>query len=134
LKKAMGPELLDGLLFSVADWPFKGNEAIADRFRKRTGEPWMTQDGLSAYGDMWLLKEAIEEAGAADRVKIGEVLHNADLSRGPAKSCYPGPIKFDANGRRQNVPMIFAQWQSGMPVTVFPPDLALAKPHWSAAA
>jgi len=29
--------------------------------------------------------------------------------------------------------MIFAQWQKGEPVTVFPTDLALAKPYWLAA-
>jgi branched-chain amino acid transport system substrate-binding protein len=134
LKKAIGPDLLEGLLFSVADWPFKGDEEIVERFKKRTGEPWLTQDGLTGYGDMWVLKEAIEQAGAPDRVKIGEVLHTADLSHGPAKLCYPGAIKFDAKGRRENVPMIFAQWQNGVPITVYPPDLALAKPHWSAAA
>jgi hypothetical protein len=26
--------------------------------------------------------------------------------------------------------MIFAQWQRGAPVTVFPEDRALAKPFW----
>jgi hypothetical protein len=26
--------------------------------------------------------------------------------------------------------MIFAQWQSGMPITVFPTELALVKPVW----
>ncbi|MGY4290359.1 hypothetical protein ACVWXO_009625 [Bradyrhizobium sp. LM2.7] len=26
--------------------------------------------------------------------------------------------------------MTIVQWQSGMPVTVFPPELALAKPFW----
>ena len=41
-----------------------------------------------------------------------------------------GPIKFDDKGRRENVPMIFAQWQKGVPVTVFPEDLVLAKAVW----
>ena len=49
---------------------------------------------------------------------------------GPAAQFFPGPIKFDEKGRRQDVPMIFAQWQKGMPVTVFPEDRALAKPFW----
>ncbi|MEI4884346.1 ABC transporter substrate-binding protein, partial [Klebsiella pneumoniae] len=74
LLKVIGPELLDGLLFSVADWPFKGDEALVERYKKRTGEPWMTQDGLTAYGDMWILKEAAERAGAADRVKLAEAI------------------------------------------------------------
>jgi branched-chain amino acid transport system substrate-binding protein len=29
--------------------------------------------------------------------------------------------------------MIFAQWQKGVPVTVFPTDLALAEPFWPSA-
>ena len=52
------------------------------------------------------------------------------LTDGPAAACYPGPIKFDEAGRRLNVPMIFAQWQKGVPVTVYPEDRALAKPFW----
>lgn len=130
LKKVIGPELLEGLLFSVADWPFKGDEEIIDRFKKRTGEPWLTQDGLSAYGDMWILKEALERAGAADRIKVGEAMHTMNLTTGPTALSFPGPILFDDRGRRQDVPLIFAQWQKGEPVTVFPTDLALAKPYW----
>ena len=130
LVKVIGPELLDGLLFSVADWPRKGDEEIAARFKKRTGEPWMTQDGISAYGDMWILKEAVESAGAADRVKVAEAIRKMNLTTGPAALSFPGPIRFDDHGRRQDVPMIFAQWQKNEPVTVFPPDLAVAKPYW----
>jgi branched-chain amino acid transport system substrate-binding protein len=130
LLKVIGPELLEGLLFSVADWPFKGDEDLVARFKKRTGEPWMTQDGLSAYGDMWVLKEAAESAGAADRVKVAEAIRKMNLTTGPAAKCYPGPIRFDEQGRRMNVPIIFAQWQKSVPVTVFPPDLAVAKPYW----
>jgi branched-chain amino acid transport system substrate-binding protein len=130
LKKVIGPELLEGLLFSVADWPFKGDEEIIDRFKKRTGEPWLTQDGLSAYGDMWILKEALERAGAADRIKVGEAMHTMNLTTGPTALSFPGPILFDDRGRRQDVSLIFAQWQKGEPVTVFPTDLALAKPYW----
>ncbi|MFL5265092.1 MAG: ABC transporter substrate-binding protein, partial [Stellaceae bacterium] len=130
LKNIIGADLLEGLLFSVADWPFKGDEEIVERFKKRTGEPWLTQDGLTAYGDMWILKEAIESARAADRVKVADAIRTMNLTTGPAALSFPGPIRFDENGRRQDVPMIFAQWQKGEPVTVFPTDLALAKPYW----
>ena len=130
LKDTIGADLLEGLLFSVADWPFKGDEEIVERFKKRTGEPWMTQDGITAYGDMWILKEAAERAGAADRAKVTEALRALDLTSGPAALSFPGPVRFDENGRRVDVPMIFAQWQNGVPVTVFPPELALARPYW----
>ena len=33
-------------------------------------------------------------------------------------------------GRRVGAGMTIVQWQSGVPVTVFPPELALAQPFW----
>jgi hypothetical protein len=51
-----------------------------------------------------------------------------NLTNGPAAQCFPGPIKFDGKRRRVGVPMIFAQWQKGVPTTVFPTNLALATP------
>jgi branched-chain amino acid transport system substrate-binding protein len=130
LKKVVGPELLEGLLFSVADWGLKGQEDFIARFEKRTGEPWITQDSVTAYGDMWILKEAIESAGAADRIKVAEAIRKMDLKDGPAAASFPGPIRFDEKGRRVEVPLIFAQWQKGVPLTVYPTDRALAKPYW----
>ena len=34
-------------------------------FVAKTGEPWITQDSLSTYGDMWIFKEALEKAGVS---------------------------------------------------------------------
>jgi branched-chain amino acid transport system substrate-binding protein len=130
LKKVVGPELLEGLLFSVADWGLKGQEDIMARFEKRTGEPWITQDSITAYGDMWILAAALESAGTADRVKVAEAIRKLDLTEGPAALSFPGPIRFDDKGRRVDVPLIFAQWQKGVPLTVYPTDRALAKPYW----
>ena len=130
LLKTIGPELLEGLLFSVANWPMKGQEDFIERFKKRTGEPFLTQDGLCGYGDVAILKAALEVAGAADRLKVADALRAMDLTTGPAAACFPGPIKFDEKGRRVDVPMIFAQWQKAVPLTVYPIDRALAKPFW----
>jgi branched-chain amino acid transport system substrate-binding protein len=130
LLKTIGAELLEGMLFSVADWPMKGQEEFIERFKKRTGEPWLTQDSLTAYGDIWIFKEALERAGEADKLKVAEAIRGLNLTQGPAAACFPGPIKFDDKGRRVDVPMIFAQWQKGAPVTVYPEDRALAKPFW----
>jgi branched-chain amino acid transport system substrate-binding protein len=128
--KLIGAELLEGLIFSVADWGLKGQEDIIERFTKRTGEPWITQDSITGYGDMWIFKEALERAGVADKLKVAEAIRGLNLTEGIAAACYPGPIHFDEKGRRQDVPMIFAQWQNGVPVTVYPTDRALAKPFW----
>jgi branched-chain amino acid transport system substrate-binding protein len=130
LLSTIGPELLEGLLFSVANWPTKGQEEFIERFKKRTGEPFLTQDGLCGYGDVAILAAALEAAGAADRIKVAEAIRKMNLTTGPAAQCFPGPIKFDEKGRRENVPMIFAQWQKGVPISVFPADLALGKAVW----
>jgi branched-chain amino acid transport system substrate-binding protein len=130
LLKTIGPELLEGLLFSVANWPTKGQEDFIDRFKKKTGEPFLTQDGLCGYGDVAILAAALEAAGAADKIKVAAAIRAMNLTSGSAATFFPGPIKFDENGRRVDVPMIFAQWQKGVPTTVFPTNLALAKPVW----
>ena len=120
LLKTIGPELLEGLLFSVANWPIKGQEAFIERFKKKTGEPFLTQDALCGYGHPSILAAALESAGAADKLKVAEAIRAMNLTTGRAAQCFPGPIKFDEKGRRVDVPMIFAQWQKGVPLTVFP--------------
>ena len=97
-------------------------------WKTRYKEPWMTQNAISTYGDMWVIKDALEKAGKADRVAVGEALRTMD--DGPSKYYPLGEIKFDEKGRRVGAGMTIVQWQSGVPVTVFPPELALAQPSW----
>jgi branched-chain amino acid transport system substrate-binding protein len=130
LLNTIGPELLEGLLFSVANWPIKGQDEFIARFKKRTNEPWLTQDGLCGYGHTQILAAGLEAAGSADKLKVADAIRAMNLTTGPAAMCFPGPIKFDDKGRRLDVPIVFAQWQKGVPVTVFPAQLALAKPYW----
>src|SRR5207244_751231 len=92
LLKTIGPELLVGPLFSVAKWPLKGQEEFIERFKKRTGEPFLTQDGLCGYGHTWILKEALELAGTADKLKVAEAIRGMKLTTGPAARSFPGPI------------------------------------------
>jgi branched-chain amino acid transport system substrate-binding protein len=130
LLTTIGPELLEGFLFSVANWPLKGQEEFIADFKKRTGEPFATQDALCGYGHVWILKEALEAAKSADKLKVADAIRQMDLTTGPAARSFPGPIKFDEKGRRENVPMVFAQWQKGVPIAVFPEDRAMAKAFW----
>ena len=43
----------------------------------------MTQNAISTYGDMWVIKDALEKAGKADRVAVAEALRTMDA--GPSK-------------------------------------------------
>ena len=108
----------------------KGQEEFIERFKKRTGEPFATQDALCGYGHTWILKEALEAAGAADKLKVAEAIRTMNLTTGPAAQCSRARSSSTRRAAAQNVPMVFAQWQKGVPLTVFPEDRALAKPFW----
>ena len=128
--KNVSPDLLEGVIFIFANWNLKGHEAINENFKKRTNEPWITQDAITAYGDMWILKEALERAKAADKVKVADEIRKMDIKDGPAGVAFPGGVKFDEKGRRMNAPLVMVQWQKGVPVTIAPPDRALGKVLW----
>jgi len=123
-------EIVEGVMTVVGNWPAKGHEKIAEEFVKKTGEPWITQDSLSTYGDMWILKEALEKAGAADKKKVAEAIRTMDMRDGPAKLFPGGRMKFDEQGRRVDADLVIVQWQNGVPITVYPEASAVAKPIW----
>ena len=66
---------------------------------------------------MWVIKEALEIAGKADREAVAQALRTMD--GGPSKFYPGGLIKFDAKGRRVDAGLTIIQWQSGIPVTVY---------------
>ena len=130
LLNVMGKHLLEGVMTIVANWGAKGQEQLIVDFKKRTGEPWMTQDSISTYGDMWIFKDALEKAGAPDRKKVAAAIRAMDTTTGPAKYFPGGRLKFEDNGRRAGAGLLVVQWQNGEPVTVYPPASAFAKPIW----
>lgn len=123
-------EIIEGVMTVVGNWPAKGHEKIGEEFVKKSGEPWMTQDSLSTYGDMWIFKEALEKAGSADKKKVAEAIRAMDTKDGPAKFFPGGRMKFDEQGRRVDADLIIVQWQNGLPITVYPEASAVAKPIW----
>ncbi|WP_416208014.1 ABC transporter substrate-binding protein [Chelativorans sp. M5D2P16] len=124
----MDPALLEGVMSAVANWGVKGQEDLIQRLNERYGEPWMTQNAISTYGDMWIFKTALEEACSRDREAVAEALRNLDA--GPSKYYPGGTISFDEKGRRDGASLTIIQWQDGVPVTVFPGELAVAEPRW----
>lgn len=64
----------------------KGHEALIAELKAKYKEPWMTQNVISTYGDMWLMKAALEQAGKADRLAVAQAFRTMD--GGPSKH-YP---------------------------------------------
>ena len=123
-------EIIEGVMTIVGNWPAKGHEKIGAEFVQKSGEPWMTQDSLSTYGDMWIFKEAMEKAGSADKKKVAEAIRTMDSKEGSAKFFPGGRMKFDEQGRRVDADLVIVQWQNGLPITVYPKASAVAKPIW----
>jgi branched-chain amino acid transport system substrate-binding protein len=130
LLKNLGKDLLEGVMTVVANWGAKGQDDIIKSFVAATGEPWITQDSISTYGDMMIFKEALEKAGVADRRKVAEAIRAMDTTTGPAHYFPGNRIKFDENGRRVGADVVIVQWQNGVPLTVYPPTSAVAEPIW----
>lgn len=130
LLKNVGADLLEGVMTVVGNWGARGQEEIIERFKKATGEPWMTQDSICAYGDVATIVRAIEIAKSADRKAVAEALRKMDISDGPA-NYYPGNrIRFDETGKRIDADLIIVQWQKGQPVPVYPAKSATAEVFW----
>jgi branched-chain amino acid transport system substrate-binding protein len=125
---SMSPELLEGMIGSIGSWGSKGHEEMIAELKQKYKEPWMDQNVLSTYADFTLIQDALEKSGKADREAVATALHTMD--GGPSKYYPGGVLKFEDNGRRIGAGLAIIQWQSGIPSTIYPDDLAMAKPLW----
>ncbi|WP_230989664.1 ABC transporter substrate-binding protein [Devosia faecipullorum] len=124
----VSPDLLQGVISAVGNYAFKGHEGLIERMKTEYNEPWMSQNAISTYGDMWIFKEALEIAGVADREAVAETLRTMDA--GPSPYFPGGTLAFDETGKREGAGLTIIQWQDGVPRTVFPADIALSPPLW----
>jgi len=130
LSQVVGKDLLEGVMGVIANWGGKGQEKIISEFKTKAKEPWMPQDSISTYGDMWIFKDAMEKAGSADPKKVAAAIRSLDEADGAARYFPGGRLKFEPNGRRAGAELVIVQWQSGEPKAIYPPSLAAAKPMW----
>lgn len=132
--QAVGAKNLEGIFDISGAHPMKGFEPIVQRFMQRTKEPFMQQEGLGGYYEVWIFKEAIERAGSADPQKVNAALKTLDLKSGQAAGAIPsGRVRFTENGRLADATPVIAQWQSGVPISVYPVQSALGRPKFQCA-
>ncbi|MBN9467177.1 MAG: ABC transporter substrate-binding protein [Bosea sp.] len=129
------PNLVEGMVVVVGNWEGVQIKEMTEGLRKRAGEPWLTEDFISTYGQVWLLKDALERAKIAEKAAVSTALRQTDLSGGASAARYfvGGTMKFDAAGRRVGSPMVVLQWQNGVPVVIGPSSDAVAKAIWKKA-
>lgn len=130
MRAAIGAENLEGMLLVVPNWPSKSQKDILPDLEKRSGEPWLNQDTICTYGDMWLMKDAIERAGSVDREKVMAALRSTNTKTGPGAYYLGEKLAFDDQGRRVGGTVGLVQWQEARPVLVWPANEALSTPRW----
>ena len=129
LLNVVGKDLMEGVMVIIANWGGKGQEALIKDFKAKQKEPWMTQDSISSYGDMWIFKEAMEQAKSADPKKVAAAMRAID-GTAAAKYFPGGTLKFEQNGRRAGAELVILQWQNGEPQPIYPASLATTQAAW----
>jgi branched-chain amino acid transport system substrate-binding protein len=129
LLNVVGKDLMEGVMVIIANWGGKGQEELIKAFTAKQKEPWMTQDSISTYGDIWILKEAMEQAKSADPKKVAAAMHSME-GTAAAKYFPGGKLKFEPNGRRAGAELVILQWQNGEPKPIYPASLATTQAAW----
>ncbi|MFQ5829120.1 MAG: ABC transporter substrate-binding protein [Candidatus Methylomirabilia bacterium] len=105
-----------------ADMRREGAAELGERFLKKFGQ---AMDGIAAmcYITTWVLKDALERAGSADREKLRDALSKTDITSGPGAMVATGRIKFDENGQNDFTNLV-TQIIDGTQRTVWPSEAA----------
>ena len=113
----LGDDKIEGIIGLAANWELVKKKSLAAELAKRANEPWMTQDTLSTYGAVWVIKDALERVGSTDKDKLMDEMPDDQTSTGPADYFVGGSLRFDDAGRRLDAPVALFQWQNGKPIT-----------------
>jgi branched-chain amino acid transport system substrate-binding protein len=130
LLSVTGKEQLEGVMVAMANWTGKGHDKLLADFKSKHKEPWMPQDSISTYGDIWIFKEAMEKAGSADPKKVAAAIRGLNETGGASRFFPGGKLAFEPNGRRVNSELVIIQWQNGEPKTVYPVSFAATSAVW----
>lgn len=127
----VGPELLEGVISTAAAWPGRAHAALERDYVARTREPYLTQDTIVPYAEMFIIRAALEAAGKADRAALSAVLHERAFSEAESAGVFPGGVSYDERGLRRGETVMLVQWQGGRPALVYPEEVAASRAVWA---
>ena len=127
------PEFYDTLkqnaefIYGATQWeptlPYPGNQEFFETYKKDFGhEP--SYHSAAGYAGCVIYAEAVKRAGSLDADKVREQLLKLET-----KTMF-GDFKVDADGFQLTHKMVTFQWQGEKKVTVWPDELAQAKPRF----
>jgi branched-chain amino acid transport system substrate-binding protein len=130
MRNLIDAKMLNHQMSVVGNWTGNATQDVLSRYVAKYGDPWMTEGAICSYADMWVLKQALEQAGKADREAVGEAMHKLDMTDGPARYYIGGRLQFDQTGQRVGAGIVIAEWLDGTVKTVYPAAAAQAAPVW----
>lgn len=115
--------------FIVSGWnpDIPGAKPLADKYKAKF-DVEMNEHATLAYQTVLVLKQALENAKSADREKLNEALRKLKIAPGPSLVMPYAGIEFDETGQNPHARELMLQVQNGKVVTVWPENLAPAKP------
>lgn len=92
-------------------------------------EPYIMEHAGEAFGDLFVLADAIDRAGSADPEKVRDALTETDLNASDETNPYrfgavkpSGRVKFNKNGWNETAHPVMMQIQNGRMVCIYPPE------------
>jgi branched-chain amino acid transport system substrate-binding protein len=137
--RQVGAETLEGMIgimpiFPNKDTPQEWIKRSLEQCKKEySDEPWMGQELGWAWRMIPIMAEILERARSTDHQALWEAGRKMDVQDIMAtKHIACQGIAFDKNGRiaKKYQDVVLVQWQGGIPRTVYPANIALAKPIW----
>ena len=125
--KGLG-EYAEGVLsINLSNYDLAPNltKAFSDRFGY-----FMVHEALEHAVCMSVLAQAIENAKSTDPDKLRAALHAGKFTNGWCAAMTGGAVQFDSTGLNTLSVPVMVQWRKNELVTVWPADVAKAKPVW----
>ena len=138
--RQVGAQFLEGFMTMTNSFPHKLTppdwiRRTLDQCRKEyADEAFMGQELTHGWSMIPIMAEALERGGSRNREAIREATSKLNIHDLPSTRQLPKQgIAFDEKGRitKNYQDVLLVQWQDGVARTVFPSELALAKPLWS---
>lgn len=133
LTPQFGPTLgsLANGVMSTSAWNYDlklpGVTAANAAYQKKYNQP-MPQEAGESWVAVHALAAAMETTKSSDPQVIRDQLAKAEFTTGPQSAMPPGKLAFDSTGANKYVVPVLVQWQNGSLVTIYPSDVASAKP------
>lgn len=103
-----------------------GAEKLNNDFKTKYGSD-ITGNGAYSYQAGYLLADALERAGVADRAKLREALAATNMPSGPTMVLPTEKLVFGPDGQNMSAPLFVMQVQDGNLIPVGPAAFAAAK-------